>query len=183
MESLSYQNSRHWMKKWKVFKFPGFGSISVQLLSICFLLYSVCQELALLEHCDFGYPDGPEMNDSKLQLQQFVTEWQLMVCPSSVSISELEIGDKSPEVLFQEMINHLESECKSYPSIHPSILLLSYLFCRLEQFIHLFIHSCRFEFMTKKIILVSCYLHDLKNHFSIFPPRCQMRIWLKNWRI
>lgn len=85
------------------------------------------------------------MNDCKLQLQQFVTEWELMVRPSSVVVTELEIGDKSPEVLFQEIIHHIESECKMY--IHPSILrgwvpsgslsllllLLSYIFKRLKQ--------------------------------------------------
>lgn len=59
------------------------------------------------------------MNDCKLQLQQFVTEWELMVCPSSVAVSELEIGIKSPEVLLQEIIHHMESECKQN-HIHPN---------------------------------------------------------------
>lgn len=81
----------------------------------------MCQGLALLDHCDFGYPDGPEMNDCKLQLQQFVNEWELMQCPPSVAVSELEIGDKSPEVLLQEMIHQMESECKEVVSILPSI--------------------------------------------------------------
>lgn len=86
-----------------------------------FIFFAVCQGLALLDHCDFGYPDGPEMNDCKLQLQQFVNEWELMQCPPSVAVSELEIGDKSPEVLLQEMIHQMESECKEVVSILPSI--------------------------------------------------------------
>ncbi|XP_029705285.1 adenylate kinase 9-like isoform X1 [Takifugu rubripes] len=71
--------------------------------------------LALLDHCDFGYPDGPEMNDCKLQLQQFVNEWELMQCPPSVAVSELEIGDKSPEVLLQEMIHQMEKPFQYVP--------------------------------------------------------------------
>lgn len=85
------------------------------------------QDLALLDHCDFGYPDGPEMNDCKLQLQQFVNEWDLMQCPPSVAVSELEIGDKSPEVLLQEMIHQLESEIKQVISMHSSIQKMYYL--------------------------------------------------------
>lgn len=67
--------------------------------------------MALPDHWEFGYPDGPEMNDYKLQLQQFVFEWKRMQCPSSVAVSELEIGDKSPEDLLEEMIHQMESEC------------------------------------------------------------------------
>ncbi|TWW68860.1 Adenylate kinase 9 [Takifugu flavidus] len=73
------------------------------------------ERLALLDHCDFGYPDGPEMNDCKLQLQQFVNEWELMQCPPSVAVSELEIGDKSPEVLLQEMIHQMEKPFQYVP--------------------------------------------------------------------
>lgn len=83
-------------------------------------LYAMRQGLALLDDSDFGYPDGPEMNDCKLQLQQFVNEWGLMECPPSVAASELEIGNKSPEVLLQEMIRQMESECKQIISIHYS---------------------------------------------------------------
>lgn len=103
----------------------------------------MCQGLVLRHHCDFGYPDGPEMNDCKLQLQQFVHEWKLMQCPSSVAVSELEIGDKSPEVLLQEMIHQMESECKQILSIDLSIqpqkLLLLLVFSHvLKQLINIY---------------------------------------------
>ncbi|XP_073349311.1 adenylate kinase 9 [Pagrus major] len=60
------------------------------------------------DHWELGYPDGPEMNDYKQQLQQFVFEWEQMQPALPVAHSVLEIGSKSPEDLLQEMILHLQ---------------------------------------------------------------------------
>ncbi|XP_074541277.1 adenylate kinase 9 [Halichoeres trimaculatus] len=55
-----------------------------------------------------GFPDGPEMNDYKLQLKQFETTWQQMKPVLTMDYSVLEIEDKSPEELLQEMILQME---------------------------------------------------------------------------
>ncbi|XP_054474711.1 adenylate kinase 9 [Anoplopoma fimbria] len=60
------------------------------------------------DHWDLAYPDGPEMNDYKLQLQQFVSEWGQMQSALTVAHSVLEIGDRSPEDLLQEMVLQME---------------------------------------------------------------------------
>lgn len=58
-----------------------------------------------------GYPDGPEMNDYKLQLHQFVSEWEQMQPALTVRHSVLEIGGKSPDDLLQEIVHEMESKC------------------------------------------------------------------------
>lgn len=55
--------------------------------------------------------DGPEMNDYKLQLQQFMLEWEKMQSTLNVTHSVLETGGKSPGDLLQEMILQMESKC------------------------------------------------------------------------
>ncbi|XP_044232196.1 adenylate kinase 9 isoform X1 [Thunnus albacares] len=59
-----------------------------------------------------GYPDGPEMNDYKLQLQQFVSEWEQMRSTLPVSHSVLEISGKCPEDLLKEIIHQMEKPFK-----------------------------------------------------------------------
>ncbi|XP_056284243.1 adenylate kinase 9 [Pseudoliparis swirei] len=66
------------------------------------------EAMVLPDHWDLGYPDGPEMNDYKLQLQQFVSEWGQMQTALTVVHSVLEIGDKSPEDLLREMVRQME---------------------------------------------------------------------------
>ncbi len=66
--------------------------------------------MVLPDHWELGYPDGPEMDEYKLQLQQFVSEWEQMQSALTVTHSVLEIGDKSPEDLLQEMVLQMESE-------------------------------------------------------------------------
>lgn len=51
------------------------------------------------------------MNDYKLQLQQFVSEWEQMLSALTVEVSVLEIGSKTPENLLQEIFLQMESEC------------------------------------------------------------------------
>ncbi|XP_051264627.1 adenylate kinase 9 isoform X2 [Dicentrarchus labrax] len=66
------------------------------------------EAVVLPDHWELGYPDGPEMNDYKLQLQQFVTQWEQMQSALTVAHSELEIGGKSPEDLLQEIVLQIE---------------------------------------------------------------------------
>ncbi|KAM8832237.1 adenylate kinase 9 isoform 2-T2 [Spinachia spinachia] len=62
----------------------------------------------LPDHWDLGYPDSLEMNDYKLKMQQFVSEWAQMESTLTAVYSVLDIGDKSPEDLLQEMILQME---------------------------------------------------------------------------
>ncbi|XP_076612348.1 adenylate kinase 9 isoform X2 [Chaetodon auriga] len=64
------------------------------------------------DHWELGYPDGPEMNDYKLQLQQFELEWEQMQSALTVAHSILEIGEKSPQDLLQEMVLQMEEPFK-----------------------------------------------------------------------
>ncbi|KAF7661399.1 hypothetical protein LDENG_00263080 [Lucifuga dentata] len=57
---------------------------------------------------ELGYPDGPEMNEYKQQLNQFVVEGEHMVSSLTIRHSILEIGGKSPKDLLQEMIHQME---------------------------------------------------------------------------
>ena len=72
---------------------------------------SVCvaQAVILPDNWKLGYPDGPEMNDYKLQLQQFVSEWEQMRSSLPASHSILEISSETPEDLLKEMIHQMES--------------------------------------------------------------------------
>ncbi|KAK9531540.1 hypothetical protein VZT92_010959 [Zoarces viviparus] len=52
--------------------------------------------------------ENPEMNDHKLQLLQFASEWQKMQFELTIVHSVLETGNKSPEDLYQEMVHQME---------------------------------------------------------------------------
>ncbi|XP_069370668.1 adenylate kinase 9 [Paralichthys olivaceus] len=71
--------------------------------------------VTLPDHWELGYPDGPEMNDYKLQLRQFVSEWEQMESALTVNYSVLEIDGKNPEDLLQEMILQMEKPFKYVP--------------------------------------------------------------------
>ncbi|KAK2856221.1 hypothetical protein Q5P01_004956 [Channa striata] len=58
-----------------------------------------------LLHDFLGYP---EMNDYKLQVRQFMSEWEEMQSALNITYSELEIGNKSPEDLLREMVLEME---------------------------------------------------------------------------
>lgn len=60
-----------------------------------------------------GYPDVPEMNPYRHQLQQFMQEWEEVNSGLTFPYSVLEIGGKSPEDLLQEMIVEMQSEYDS----------------------------------------------------------------------
>ncbi|XP_005914603.1 adenylate kinase 9 [Haplochromis burtoni] len=71
---------------------------------------NVVQKEAVVVHDDseLGYADSPEMNEYKLQLRQFVGEWEKMQSGLTVTHCTLEIGRKSPENLLQEMIQQMD---------------------------------------------------------------------------
>ncbi|KAM9354982.1 adenylate kinase 9 [Pholidichthys leucotaenia] len=62
---------------------------------------------------EFGYPDGPEMNTYKLQLQQFTEEWERI--QDTLTHCTVEIVSKSPEELLQEMIHQMEKPFEYVP--------------------------------------------------------------------
>lgn len=62
---------------------------------------------------ELGNPTKPEMDEYEHQLQKFVGEWEKMQSASTVTLCILEIGDKSPENLLQEMVQQMESEWKA----------------------------------------------------------------------
>ncbi|XP_034755964.1 adenylate kinase 9 isoform X3 [Etheostoma cragini] len=66
------------------------------------------EAVVLPDHLDLGYPDGPEMDDYKLQLQQFVYEWDQMQSALTVPHSVLKIGNQSPEDLLKQMVLYME---------------------------------------------------------------------------
>ncbi|KAM9703756.1 adenylate kinase 9 [Menidia menidia] len=57
---------------------------------------------------EFGYPEGPEMDKYKLQMQTFEGEWEQLKSGLTVTHCALEIGNKSPEKLFQEILKQME---------------------------------------------------------------------------
>ncbi|XP_042372261.1 adenylate kinase 9-like, partial [Plectropomus leopardus] len=66
------------------------------------------EDMALPDQWELGYPNGPEMNDYKVQLQQFASEWGKMQSALTVTHSVLEIGDKNPRDLLQAMVHEME---------------------------------------------------------------------------
>lgn len=73
------------------------------------LSFSVAQAVALPDDWELGYPDGPGMYEYKLQLEQFVSEWDQMQSTLPVTHIVLEIGNKSSEDLLQEIIIEMQS--------------------------------------------------------------------------
>ncbi|XP_054555070.1 adenylate kinase 9-like isoform X3 [Talpa occidentalis] len=69
------------------------------------------QAVELPEFPEDAYPDVPEMEPFKDHLQSFVSSWSLMeaaVTESFIQILNLEIAHKSPEELFQKVIETME---------------------------------------------------------------------------
>ncbi|XP_072219011.1 adenylate kinase 9 [Leuresthes tenuis] len=66
------------------------------------------EAVALQDDWEFGYPEGPEMNEYKLQMQRFDKQWEQMWPVLTVAHCVLEISSKSPENLLQEIIHEME---------------------------------------------------------------------------
>ncbi|KAM4529308.1 adenylate kinase 9 [Fundulus diaphanus] len=65
-------------------------------------------EDALQGDLDLGYPNVPEMNEYKEQIQQLEGEWDQMQSSLTVDHFNLEIESKSPEDLLQEIVQNME---------------------------------------------------------------------------
>lgn len=59
---------------------------------------------------ELGFPPCPEMDEFKLQMQQFMSEWEQMLPNITVTFSELDIGGKHAKELLHEMVLQMESE-------------------------------------------------------------------------
>lgn len=80
-------------------------------------LFCVAEAVVLQDNLELGYPDVPEMQEYKWQMQQFDGELDQMLSALTDNHRVLEIGSKSPENLLQDMILHMESECKMLCSV------------------------------------------------------------------
>lgn len=70
---------------------------------------SGCTEVVLPTVWENGYPDGPEMDAFSVQLKQFVADWESMEHTITCSYVILDITNKTPQDILQEMIYHMES--------------------------------------------------------------------------
>jgi len=95
----------------------------------------MAQAVALQDDWEFGYPDGPEMNEYKLQMQKFEKQWEQMQSALTVAHCELEISSKSPENLLQEIIQQMESECKNQWCL--MLFDFSYVYFQINVFHHM----------------------------------------------
>jgi len=70
---------------------------------------SGCTEVVLPTVWENGYPDGPEMDAFSVQLKQFVADWESKEHTITCSYVTLDITNKTPQDILQEMIYHMES--------------------------------------------------------------------------
>ncbi|XP_067273783.1 adenylate kinase 9 [Pseudorasbora parva] len=69
-------------------------------------------EEVVLPTWEKGYPDGPEMDAFSVQLKQFVADWESMEQTITCSYAILNITNKTPQDILQEMIDHMEKPFK-----------------------------------------------------------------------
>lgn len=74
-----------------------------------YLYISGCTGVVLPTVWENGYPDGPEMDAFSVQLKQFVADWESMEHTITCSYAMLDITNKTPQDILQEMICHMES--------------------------------------------------------------------------
>uniref|UniRef100_A0AAV2K976 Nucleoside-diphosphate kinase n=1 Tax=Knipowitschia caucasica TaxID=637954 RepID=A0AAV2K976_KNICA len=73
-------------------------------------------EVELPDHWELGYPNGPEMNVHKKHIQDFMHDWDRMQLVSNVTCSVLEIREKRPEQLLEEVVSEMEKQFKHVAS-------------------------------------------------------------------
>ncbi|XP_685909.5 adenylate kinase 9 isoform X1 [Danio rerio] len=83
-----------------------------------------------------GHPDGPEMDVFKVELKQFVTDWESMEQTITCSYAVLEINNKTPQGILQEMTDHMEKPFK-----HKAIMTSSADLEEEEEAIHMLIQA------------------------------------------
>ncbi|KAI4890937.1 hypothetical protein NFI96_033193 [Prochilodus magdalenae] len=65
-------------------------------------------EVTLPDSWEHGYPPGPEMNAYELQVRKFMQEWESMEPFITCNYTVLDIANKIPEDLLQEMVDQME---------------------------------------------------------------------------
>ncbi|KAG1963767.1 adenylate kinase 9 [Pimephales promelas] len=70
------------------------------------------EEVVLPTVWENGYPDGPEMDAFSVQLKQFVADWESKEHTITCSYVTLDITNKTPQDILQEMIYHMEKPFK-----------------------------------------------------------------------
>ncbi|XP_073708860.1 adenylate kinase 9 [Garra rufa] len=70
------------------------------------------EEVVLPTVWENGYPDGPEMEAFSVQLKQFLADWENMEHTITCSYAILNISNKTPQDILQEMIYHMEKPFK-----------------------------------------------------------------------
>ncbi|KAK7907798.1 hypothetical protein WMY93_016410 [Mugilogobius chulae] len=73
---------------------------------------SEIKEVELPDQWDLGYPDGPEMNAHKKHVQQFMNDWDQMQVISNVNYLTLELSEKKPGELLEEVVSEMEKPFK-----------------------------------------------------------------------
>lgn len=77
-------------------------------------LTSLCLEITLPPILEDGYPEVTEMEKYKLQVKNFILEWQTMESilagTSSVMPTLLEIAGKTPLTLLSDAVTKIESK-------------------------------------------------------------------------
>lgn len=56
-----------------------------------------------------GFPEGPEMDAFRLQVKQFLKDWENMEHTLSCNYAVLDITNKTSQNILQEMIHHMKS--------------------------------------------------------------------------
>ncbi|TRY98900.1 hypothetical protein DNTS_026558 [Danionella cerebrum] len=59
-----------------------------------------------------GFPDGPEMDVFRAQMMKFLVDWESMESNITCSYAIIEINNKTPQDILQEMIQHMEKPFK-----------------------------------------------------------------------
>lgn len=63
-------------------------------------------------------PSDPEMEANKEKLQQFMANWEEVKSALTYPHIVIEVGEKSPEELFQEIVDELQSKYNSVRLCH-----------------------------------------------------------------
>ncbi|XP_050995505.1 adenylate kinase 9 isoform X2 [Labeo rohita] len=72
----------------------------------------ISEEVVLPTVWENGYPDGPEMEAFSVQLKQFLADWENIEHTITCSYAILDISNKTPQGILQELIYHMEKPFK-----------------------------------------------------------------------
>lgn len=74
-----------------------------------YMCMSVCADVVLPIVWEKGFPEGLEMDVYSLQLTQFSKDWESMEHTITCSYAVLDICNKTPQNILEEMIHHMKS--------------------------------------------------------------------------